>query len=225
MSTLQLTPAQLNGSLTAQWQEFLRQFSAELRCAIPAIVQSFNATTQVVSVIIAVSELVRKPEGPEWDQIAPINNVPIVLPRAGGFCLTLPITAGDEGMLVFCDACIDLWWKHGGVQPPPGAPLVQPQFERRRHHVTDCGFIPGPWSQPRVLPSYSTNSAQLRTDDGTAYIEIAAGGVINIKAPGGLNITGVTNGTGEGTFNSIPVSSHLHTGVTSGGSNTGTPIP
>jgi hypothetical protein len=216
MSTLQLTPAQLNAAESAQWQEILRQALADLRVAAPAIVQSFDATTQTVAVQIATRELVRTPDGPEWTTPTPIYKVPVAFPRAGGFALTMPLNAGDEGFLVFCDACIDLWWARGGVQN---------QFERRRHYICDCIFHPGPWSQPRLLANYSSTSAQLRNDAGSAYIEIAAGGIINIKAPGGLNIIGATVGSGEGTFNSIPVSTHLHTGVTTGGGDTGTPIP
>lgn len=229
MSTLQLTPAQLAQAQTAQWKEILRQALADMRVAAPAIVQSFNAN-QTVNVQIAVSELVRTPDGPSWAQIAAINNVPIIVPRGGGFSLTLPLKPGDEGWLVFCDSCIDLWWLNGGVQPPPtwpkpaGASLIQPQFERRRHDVTDCGFFPGAWNQKRALPSYSLTTLQLRTDDGTCYIEITPGGVINIKAPGGLNINGTVIATGDVQGNGHSLSSHVHPGVQSGGSDTGTPI-
>lgn len=187
----QLTPSQVNYSPTAQWRSILRQAFMDLRCAAPAIVQAFDPVKQVVTVQIAVSELVQFQGGPQWIPINPIYNVPIILPRAGGFALTLPIEEGDEGILIFCDACIDLWWANGGVQPPEGAPLVQPQFERRRHDLTDCGFYPGMWSQPNVLQNYSTESAQLRSDDGTVIIDVAEEGV-TITAP-----TLVVNCSGE----------------------------
>lgn len=213
MSTLQLTPAQLNAAESAQWQEILRQALTDLRVAAPAIVQSFDPVKQVVAVQMAIKELVRTPNGPQPTAISPIYNVPIILPRAGGLALTLPITAGDEGMLVFCDACIDLWWARGGVQE---------QFERRRHDLSDCGFYPGMWNQKRVLSNYSTTSAQLRTDSGGAYIEITAAGAVNIK--GNVVITGTVSSTGDGTFNGHSATNHVHGGVTSGGSDTGTAI-
>ena len=223
-----LTPSQLNYAQTAQWKEFLRQALADVRVAIPSIVKSFDAGTQTVSVQIAVSELVRL-NNPQWTAIQPINKVPIILPRAGGFCLTLPIQAGDEGMLVFCDSCIDLWWLNGGIQPPAGAPFTQPEFERRRHDLNDCGFYPGTWNQTRVLPAYSIFSAQLRTDDGTCYLELAPGGIVNILAPGGVNIIGNLNATEEITAQTltipIPLSTHLHSDVTGGLDDTGPPIP
>jgi hypothetical protein len=178
-----LTPSQLNSAESAQWKTILKQALYELRVAAPAIVQSFDAATQTVSVQVAVSELIKTNSSPVWTQIPPINKVPIVLPRGGGFCLTLPLKAGDEGLLIFCDQCIDLWWLNGGVQPPPGAPLVQPQFERRRHDLTDCGFYPGMWSQPNVVANYSANSAQLRSDDGTVIIDLSETNGITLTAP------------------------------------------
>ncbi len=220
----QLTHEMLNKSETARFKSLLKHALIDLRVSTPAIVTAFDPVKQVVTVQIAISELVRKLKGPVWTAIPPIYNVPIVLPRAGGFCLTLPIAVGDEGLLVFCDQCIDLWWQEGGQQPPPSppppkppTPLIQPNFERRRHDLTDCGFIPGMWNQKRVLTNYSTNSMQLRSDDGTAYIEIAAGGVINIK---GSQI--ILDSTGNDTeIDGRVFLTHKHSGVTTGGGNTG----
>lgn len=212
----QLTPAQLNYAETAQWKDILRQAITDLRVSIPAIVTDFDPVKQVVGVEIAIREVVRTPSGPVDTAIAPIYNVPVCFPSAGGFSLTLPIQSGDEGLLVFCDMCIDLWWARGGIQN---------QLERRRHDLSDCGFYPGGRSQPRALPSYSANSAQLRSDDGSTYVEIAAGQIVNIVAPSGVNITGNLVVSGEVTGNGIPLSTHLHPGVQAGGSDTGAPIP
>lgn len=69
------------------------------------------------------------------------------------------------------------------------------------------------------------------------YVRFTASGIvllspteITLHAPtvavqGNLTISGTTVGTGEGTFNGIPVSTHVHGGVQSGGSDTGPPIP
>lgn len=219
-----LSPAQITFAESAQWKTILRQAIVDLRVCIPAIVQSFDPQKQVASVKIAISELVRFPNGAQWKSIPPINNVPVCLPRAGGFALTLPLAAGDEGFLVFCDTCIDLWWQSGGQQPPEGAPIFQPNHEwRRRHDISDCGFFPMGWSQPRILSSYSTNSAQLRSDDDTVIVDVAAAGItltgpkvtinssgdVNIVATGNVNIQGKTWLT------------HKHTGVQTGGGDTG----
>lgn len=215
MSTApQLTPSQINYAETSQWKAILRQALADLRVAIPAIVQEFDAATQTVTVQIALREVVRMPAGAQNIAIQPVYKVPVCLPRAGGFALTLPIEAGDEGMLVFCDMCIDLWWARGGVQN---------QLERRRHDLSDCGFFPGIWNQKRLLSNYSANSAQLRSDDGSVVVDLATTGItltgpkvtvnslgdVDIAASGNVNIQGKT------------WLSHQHTGVQTGGGDTG----
>jgi hypothetical protein len=102
---------------------------------------------------------------------------------------------------------------------------------------------PGPRSQPRKLAGVSTTHAQLRSDDGLAYVDLdPAGHVVKIKAPGGIvldgdvRITGVTtadqdvNITGTATATTDVVGggkhlkTHIHSGVTPGGGNTGAPV-
>ena len=88
---------------------------------------------------------------------------PVIFPSGGGCTLTFPIKANDECVVHFSSRCIDAWWQLG---------MVQPQAEFRMHDLSD-GFVQvGPRSQPRVLSSISTTSVQLRSDDGSAHIDI-----------------------------------------------------
>ena len=202
MSTTQvpafgLTPAQINQAAPAQWRQMIRQALADTRCATPAfLVEDMGAggEPQTVTVQIAIQERVRPPAGPaQWWDVPPIVNVPIVVPRGGGFSITLPLKKGDNGLLVFCDTCFDNWWANGQTNAPPAqnTPALpvcpsgsQRQNEVRRHYVHDCGFIPGMWSKQDRLTNYSTNSLQIRSDDGTTLIDFAPTGVITITAPG-----------------------------------------
>jgi len=176
-----------------------------LRVAAPAIVQYFDSSTNTVTAQIAVSELAKTPLGPMWMQIEPIQKVPVALPSCGGFSVTLPLQQGDEGLLVFCDSCIDLWWQDGGIQPPPTlqgqiATLPQPNFERRRHDLTDCVFVPGARSQPRKLSNYSSSSLQIRSDDGTVVVDVSESGV-KITGP---KVTLSVGSTGTVQISSLP---------------------
>ena len=229
----QLTPSQLNQAETARWKTLLHHALVDLRVAIPAIVLDFDPSDQTVSVTVAIREVVRTNTGPKNVEISPVHKVPVMLPRAGGFCLTMPLQAGDEGMLVFCDMCIDLWWARGKVQD---------QLERRRHDLTDCGFYPGMWCQPRALPNYSLNSAQLRSDDGLILVDVAQAGItlagpkvtinstgdVDINATGAINLASATTDinitAGAGFYTIIdgkafPI--HQHTGVSTGGGDSG----
>jgi hypothetical protein len=168
----QLTPSQLNASESAQWRDIIRRAGADLRVATPAyLAEDMDTDTQTVTVQIVIQERVRTLTGPQWVSINPIHLVPIVLPRGGGFAATLPLKKGDEGLLVFCDCCFDLWWQNGSG----GGPVQQ--VGNHRHEVNDCGFIPGMWSQKRLLENYSANSMQLRTDDSSVIVDISTNGV------------------------------------------------
>jgi hypothetical protein len=159
-----LTIAQRNNNE----DEFFRQlgdgWQNNIRVAIPGIIQSFDSTTQTVSVQPAIREAIRDVNNTQqWVNLPLLVDVPIVLPRAGGFVATFPIQAGDECLVIFADMCIDAWFSNGGIQN---------QIEKRRHDLSDCFAILGCWSQPNVISNYSTDSIQLRNDSGTSYIEI-----------------------------------------------------
>ena len=182
-----------------------RQASIKIRCHVPGIVQSYDAAQQTVTVQVAIRECLILEDGTEkWTDIPLLLDVPIVFPRAGGYVLTLPITQGDEVLVCFGDACIDAWWQNGGVQN---------QIDIRRHDLSDAFAIPGPWSQPRRVSNYSTNSCQLRNEAGTAYIELA-GSTINIVGSA-VNISGTTTIEGRSWMG------HKHSGGRTGGGNTG----
>lgn len=185
-----LTPAQVLGSEPEQWRLWIKQALADTRCASPAfLAEDMNVDTQLVTVQVAVQERVRTRLGNQWWDIPPIFNVPILVPRGGGFSVTLPLKQGDQGLLIFCDTCFDNWWQNGQANAPTAqnwqqlnrsGPIPsgsQTQFELRRHHVHDCGFFPGMWSKNNVLANYSDDSMQIRSDDGTTIIDIAEGGV------------------------------------------------
>lgn len=159
-----------------------RTMENNLRVACPGIVRSFDATEQTVTVQIAIREKRLMSDGTEqWVEIPQLVDVPIVFPRAGGYAVTFPIKEGDECLVIFGDMCIDAWWQSGGVQN---------QIDCRRHDLSDGFAVFAPWSQPRVLSNYSTDSVQLRNEDGSAYVEIS-GSTINIRG-GTVNIDGGT---------------------------------
>lgn len=197
------------------------QVAAKIRVAIPAIIQSFDATKQTVVVQPAIMESVRLSGGLATLNLGLVADVPIIMPRAGGYSLTLPIQAGDECLLIIADRCIDAWFQSGGQQAP---------VEVRRHSISDAFAILGPWSNPRDLTSYSVSAAQLRSDDGNTLIEVGAGEVtikannVSVQAQQ-VTVAGSTNvhitGAGNTTIEGKNFLTHTHSGVTAGGGVTG----
>lgn len=164
---------------------------------MPAIIKSYDPVKNTVTAQIAVRDFWRQLDlSYEWVEIQPCLDVPVVFPRGGGLCLTFPIAAGDECLLVFANRCIDAWWQSGSMSN---------EGEFRANELSDGFCIPGPWSVPNVVPSISTTSTQLRTNDGTAFVEVTQGGVINITTPQQVHVhsggdTTVTSG-GKTTVN------------------------
>lgn len=160
------------------------QWLCALRSATPGIVVSFDPDKQTCVVQIATQEVVLKPPPnapspasiqniPVSETIQPLQDVPIIMMRVPGWAITFPITPGTECLLIFADACIDGWWQNGGINP---------QYDRRRHDLSDAFALFGPWSQPNVLSNYSTSSMQIRSDDQTVLIDLAPG-VATVQAP------------------------------------------
>jgi len=154
----------------------LHQFECDLRCHMPAIVvpnqqgDAFNPDAMTVSVQPAIMERIRINAVPTPTALPILDDVPIKIPTGGGWSLTLPIAIGDECELSFQDMAFDQWWQSGGLQNQPDGKLY-------RHDIGDAFAEFGVRSVPRVIPNYSTSSAQLRSDNGTVVIDLALAGI------------------------------------------------
>lgn len=155
--------------------------AAQLRVAIPGIIESFDADRQTVSVQPAITENIQLGEEAAKSTKLPIlTDIPICFPRAGGYSVTLPIAKGDECLLVFADMCIDGWWQSGGVQD---------QMETRRHDLSDAFALIGVTSQARKLNDYSKDKLQIRTDDNGIVWELdKESGSVSIKCKGDFSV-------------------------------------
>ena len=150
------------GSENEMYRSMGDSWKSVLRVSCPGIIQSFDSVTQTCTVQIALREEVTKADySKEWIQIPLLLDAPIVISRAGGYCLTMPIKQGDECLVIFSDMCIDAWFSLGGIQN---------QLEKRRHDLSDAICIPGIYSQPNVISNYSADSMQLRNLSGSQYI-------------------------------------------------------
>ena len=189
----------IGGELNRQKKEE-QNLSANLRVAVPGIIQAFDSVEQTVRVQPAIRELVTGSDyTPVSIPLPELLDVPIVLPRAGAYVITLPIQAGDECLVIFADQCIDAWWQNGGVQN---------QMEKRRHDLSDGFAILGTWSQPRRLSQYRTDSMQLLNLETGAGIRIQGEGV---TIQGKLTVTGDSMMEGALVAGGVDLAGHIHT--------------
>lgn len=177
----------------------LASMGIEIRVAIPGIIDSWDEDTQTVKVRPAIREILSKGGKETETEIPLLVDVPVVFPCGGGpegYVLAITPAKGDECLVVFGDMCIDMWWQSGGVQN---------QADKRRHDLSDGFAIMGVWSQPNK-PAFPKEGCYLQNKKGTA----------------GVSIVGETvNVFGSVLINGSPYASHRHSGVESGGSNTG----
>lgn len=195
---------------------------ASLWTALPAKIVSVDYTKRTCSCQPTIKGKIQKPDGTfEFVDMPLLVDVPIVVPSAGGFTLSLPIKADDEVLVVFGSRCIDSWWETGDV----GVPM-----ELRMHDLSDGFAIAGPRSVPKATPLHATN-ARLTNDEGTAYVELTTAGIVKLKstssiqleAPdiliqGNLAVSGATQLGGKSFEN------HKHSGVATGSGQTGVPV-
>lgn len=145
-------------------EQFFNAKQAGIWTAIPGIIQSFDTETLTCEVQPAVMGRMRDADGTVKQIKLPLLlDCPVVFPHAGGCSMTFPIKPGDECLVVFSSRGIDFWWQNGGIQPPP---------EPRMHDLSDGFVILAPYSQPKKIGNVSTETVQLRSDDGQAFIEL-----------------------------------------------------
>lgn len=204
---------------------------SKLWTGFPGIVESFDAEKMTCSVQPAIKsiQITSTKDKDELKHVALplLLDCPVMYPSGGDVTLTMPIKKGDECWVNIANRCIDGWWQSGGVQQ---------QMEQRMHDLSDGFVFVGVWSKPNALSNVSTTTGQLRSKDGSTFIELDPDGqTIIITAPGGATINADTtiNGTlhvtGQITCDDDVVASdislvhHTHPDVQSGSSDTGEP--
>jgi len=115
-----------------------RNLALSLRTACPALVVSYQAATQTVTVLVgALTVEDRGVPIPIPDPPLQITNVPVAFPRAmaGAAYDTWPIVPNDTGMLICCDRSLGEWRRLGVPADP---------VSNHTHSLGDAVFFPGP---------------------------------------------------------------------------------
>jgi phage baseplate assembly protein gpV len=223
---------------------------AQIWTAMPCIVTGINLAQMTIEAQPAIQGTYTDQNNVTTQVNLPtLLDVPICFPSAGGFTITFPIAVGNEVLVIIASRCIDAWWQLGA---PIVNGIVQTQvaIEARMHDLSDGFAIPGPKSLPNVVSSVSSTDCQIRNDAGTTYVSITAAGKITLVSPTEIDITApvialngavtaaslAVSGSGAATVaGSLVVTgavsaqgtdlhTHVHSGVSFGGSDTGPPV-
>jgi len=221
----------MSDSLYNAIESQIKRAQSNVYTALPAKVLSFNGHTVSCQVMIN-----RVNANGQEITIPPLVDVPAQFPHAGGFCITVPIKAGDEGLVIFSSRCIDGWYASGGQSKP---------LDNRINDLSDGFFIVGCNSVPNKIPDFYHDGASMQTDDGSTYIRLTERTIYikgniehegntdqigNYNQNGSFNQSGGnTNSTGTimaedvKTNRGVDLNTHIHTDVQSGNSTTGAP--
>lgn len=182
-------PRQLSELIRSGIFEYLK----DVHTALPGIIDSFDAKTQLASVRPAVKRVFRSSDGEgerlDCVELPLVIRVPVVFPSGNGWHLTFPVKPGNECLLIFSERTIQEWRTQGGVREPSN---------KRFHSLTDGIAIMGLHSEPQAIKNYSQTAIELRTngnkisiDNGLTTLEG------NVKINGDVEINGDTTQKGN----------------------------
>ncbi len=116
------------------YENLINEAMFRTRCCIPCVIQSYNKTNRTVECQPAIREKIINEDGTvQYVNLPILVNVPVAFPSCAAFEIELPITIGDECLVLFSDLSIDNFWLKGNVQNP---------VEVRRHDLSDGIAIP-----------------------------------------------------------------------------------
>ena len=176
-------------NLTQVLNSGLLGFEAQIHTALPAKVLKFNAGDNTVQVELMINELKR--DGASV-VLPPLDDVPVQFFRGGDFVITTPIKAGDHGLCVFAERCIDGWFASASKNEP---------LDFRMHDYSDGFFLTGFSPRPAAVKDVDLDGVCMRTLDKGTYIKLTSGKILikgDIEQVGNYTQTG--NKTLKGNF-------------------------
>jgi hypothetical protein len=154
---------------------YLAADRAELYVSVPGRVQSYDAAAQTVVVEPMTKKVSRDADDTRIVDILPVlAGIPVSWLRGGGYFLSMPLEAGDGGLIVFTDTDIGAWRDSGAVADPG---------DERRHGLGGAVFVPGLETVARALTGAGTRHLVLGKEGGPA-IHIDAS-TVQLGAAGG----------------------------------------
>lgn len=229
-------------TMTGMLREVLGKFLQSTDDMLPARVISFNRSTNLAEVQVMISVITTSGERVSR---APVASVPVMQLGGGGFILDFNLQEGDLGFIKATDRDISLFLQQF-VESSPNT--------YRMHSFEDGIFIPAPMTGYSIN-SEDAGNCVLQTLDGTQRVSIWTDRVKMTSGESSITImneeiifdtdnatfTGNINGTGvRGTEMSwhgliysdddvlartVSLHGHVHSGVQSGSSDTGVPVP
>lgn len=206
-----------DGDFAGVMTDVLQNFLRGVDDMIPAKVVSYDDATN--RAVIKPLVMLGTTDGQKISR-AQLSNIPVFRFGGGGFFIRFPVKPGDFGWLKATDRDMSLIMQRGGLEDWPNT--------LRQHSFSDGMFFPDTLKS-WVIDEGDANSLVIQSLDGEVCISIRDGKA-KIKAPdielrGAVRVIGDMEVTGALTNNGVNIgSTHVHSGVDAGPSNTGGPL-
>lgn len=142
----------------------------EVHTALPGIVVSFDSTTQLAEIQIAIK---RKLDG-ELINLPTLTEVPVRFFKTSKFSINFPLEEDDPVLVLFTERSLDTWIAQGDIQTPDSV---------RRHSLSDGFAIPMMYDQNNIISNFDSSNLQIRTASGKG-ITIDPTGLTSIVSDG-----------------------------------------
>lgn len=167
------------------------RMAAQINCAMPGVIESFNPATQRCTVSPGIKLKVVLDDKASYVNLPVIHDVPIIVPygQSSGLLLTFPINAGDPCLLVFSDRAIDNFLQTGQAAPP----LIgenENTTKSRAHHLSDAICIPGMITDMDAVSDWSQDNIELRDKERKHFISLGPEGIEFSDSEASIKISG-----------------------------------
>lgn len=200
-----------DGDFAGVMTDVLQNFLRGVDDMIPAKVVSYDDATNRATIKPLV--MLGTTDGQKISR-AQLSNIPVFRFGGGGFFIRFPVKPGDFGWLKATDRDMSLIMQRGGLEDWPNT--------LRQHSFSDGMFFPDTLKS-WVIDGANADALVIQSLDGSVCVSLHSGKVkieaADIEMVGNMSVTGTmtNNGVNIG-------STHVHSGVDSGPSNTGGPL-
>jgi len=200
-----------DGDFAGVMTDVLQNFLRGVDDMIPAKVVSYDDATN--RAVIKPLVMLGTTDGQKISR-AQLSNIPVFRFGGGGFFIRFPVKPGDFGWLKATDRDMSLIMQRGGLEDWPNT--------LRQHSFSDGMFFPDTLKS-WVIDGANADALVIQSLDGSVCVSLHSGKVkieaAEIEVVGNMSVTGTmtNNGVNIG-------STHVHSGVDSGPSNTGGPL-
>lgn len=200
-----------DGDFAGVMNDVLQNFLRGVDDMIPAKVVSYDDATNRATIKPLV--MLGTTDGQKISR-AQLSNIPVFRFGGGGFFIRFPVKPGDFGWLKATDRDMSLIMQRGGLEDWPNT--------LRQHSFSDGMFFPDTLKS-WVIDGANADALVIQSIDGSVCVSLHSGKVkieaADVEVVGNMSVTGTmtNNGVNIG-------STHVHSGVDAGPSNTGGPL-